>query len=314
MRTPSRSCGPVSTLREGVDEFLASLASERGLSPNTVKAYRRDLTSYVDHVGERAGSEDVDAADVTPDDVSSFVRSLTERGLAATTIARKIAAVRGLHRFLLADDMVDVDPTVLVDTPRLGSTLPKALSVDEVQRLLEAVAGDEPLRVRDRALLEFMYATGARVAETIDLELLDLDLDEGTALLTGKGDKQRIVVVGSYAVDAIRRYLPVRMELGRRGRGDPGFVFLNARGTRISRQGVWGIVKRAAGAAGLRREQVSPHVLRHSAATHMVEGGADLRTVQELLGHASISTTQVYTRVSPQHLYEVYVASHPRSH
>lgn len=307
----------MSTLRDGVDEFLASLASERGLSPNTVKAYRRDLTSYAHHVGERAGSEEVDVADVTAEDVSSFVRSLSENGLAPTTIARKIAAVRGLHRFLLADDMVDVDPTVLIETPRLGSSLPKALSIDEVQRLLEAVAGDEPLRVRDRALLEFMYATGARVAETIDLELLDLDLDEGTALLTGKGDKQRLVVVGSYAIDAIRRYLPVRLGLGsgskgRRG-GDTDFVFLNARGGRISRQGVWGIVKRAAAAAGLSRGQVSPHVLRHSAATHMVEGGADLRTVQEMLGHASISTTQVYTRVSPQHLYEVYVASHPRS-
>jgi integrase/recombinase XerD len=227
-------------------------------------------------------------------------------------VARRVAAVRGFHRFQVAEGLSGEDPTALLDSPRRRAALPKALAVEEVIRLLEAPDGATPDGRRDRALLEFLYATGARVAEAVALDQLDLDLEEGTARLTGKGDKQRVVPVGGAACRALGAYLPDRLAWRRPGR-DPGAVFLNMRGGRLTRQGAWAIVRRHAVRAGLEPDLVSPHVLRHSAATHMVEGGADLRTVQELLGHASISTTQVYTRVSPRHLLEVYATSHPRS-
>ncbi len=287
---------------EDVDEYLAALASERGLAVNTVRAYRRDLRQYVEYLDGRAAE---------PELVSAYVSALAERGLARSTVARKVAAVRGLHRFRVGEGLAADDPTALVASPRRGAALPKALTVDEVEALLAAPDPTEPLGRRDLALLEFMYATGARVAETVALDLGDLDLEDGTAVVTGKGDKQRLVPVGSMAVAAITAYLPDRMAL-RRGRLDPGAVYLNARGRRLTRQGVWGIVRRQAQRARIDPGLVSPHVLRHSAATHMVEGGADLRSVQELLGHASITTTQAYTRVSARHLYEVYVACHPR--
>jgi integrase/recombinase XerD len=290
------------SLEIGVEEFLASLRSERGLSPATVEAYRRDLRQYLAFLDERPPG---------PEESSGFVRSLGERGLAPSTIARKVAAVRGLHRFMVAEGMAEEDPTLLLETPRRGRSLPKALTVDEVVGLLEAPDPSTPLGRRDRALLEFLYATGARVAEAVALDQIDLDPAQGTVLLTGKGRKQRMVPVGSHALAALRAWLPDRMGLRRSGR-DPGAVFLNARGRRLTRQGVFGIVRKAAIRAGIPTRRVSPHVLRHSMATHMVEGGADLRTVQEILGHASISTTQIYTSVSPRHLVEVYALSHPR--
>lgn len=289
-------------LAGAIDEYLTALAVERGLSRNTLSAYRRDLAQYAEVAGEGWPE---------PDDVARFVRALGERGLAASTIGRKMAAVRGLHSFLVAEGIASEDPTTLVDTPRQGRRLPKALDRDEVQLLLEAPDPTLPLGRRDRALLEFLYASGARVSEAAGLDLIDLELEERTVLLTGKGDRQRIVPLGSYAIDALRDYLPDRMTL-KRGR-DPGAVFLNRLGGRLTRQGIWQIIRRQARAAGLEDDRVSPHVLRHSAATHMVEAGADLRTVQEMLGHATISTTQVYTRVSPRHLFEVYLTSHPRS-
>ena len=297
------------TLEEAVAEFLGALGSERGLARNTVNAYRRDLRPYVDMLAEM-GLEDVAA--VTPDAVSGFVRHLNSAGLAPATVARKVSAVRGLHRFLVTEDLTSSDPTSTLESPRRPATLPKALTVDEVFALLEKPDRSTRLGTRDAALLEFLYASGARVSEAVDLELLDLDLEAGTALVTGKGNRQRIVPIGSHAIAALESYLPLRMEL-RRGRRDPGRVFLNSRGGPLTRQTMWKIVRKHASAAGLDPGHVSPHVLRHSAATHMVEGGADLRTVQEMLGHASISTTQIYTRVSPQHLLEVYVSTHPRS-
>lgn len=292
-----------SSLAVGVEEFLASLSAERGLSANTLAAYRRDLRDYLAYLGDNEPSAGR---------AVSYIAQLHAATLKPATIARKIAAMRGLHRFLVAEQFAAEDPTVLLDSPRLGAPLPKALNVDEVERLVAAPAEDTPLGARDRALLEFMYATGVRVTEAVNLDLSAIDLEERTALVTGKGNRQRMVPVGRLAVDAIVAYLPHRMTL-KGDRLDPGAVFLNARGGRLTRQGVWGVVRKAARRAGIEPEKVSPHVLRHSAATHMVEGGADLRTVQEMLGHANISTTQVYTRVSPQHLYEVYITSHPRS-
>ena len=291
------------TLEDRISEYLAALRAERGLSGATVSAYRRDLQQYAVFLNGR---------DPDPETVAGFIAALHRRGLSVATVARRVAAVRGFHRFQVAEGLSGEDPTALLDSPRRRAALPKALAVEEVIRLLEAPDGATPDGRRDRALLEFLYATGARVAEAVALDQLDLDLEEGTARLTGKGDKQRLVPVGGAACRALAAYLPDRLAWRRPGR-DPGAVFLNVRGGRLTRQGAWAIVRRHAVRAGLEPDLVSPHVLRHSAATHMVEGGADLRTVQELLGHASISTTQVYTRVSPRHLLEVYATSHPRS-
>jgi integrase/recombinase XerD len=297
------------TPAEAVADFLGALGSERGLARNTVAAYRRDLRQYVALLADRGR---VDVTAVSAEDASAYVRHLHSLQLAPATIARKVSAVRGLHRFLIAEDLAGADPTSMLETPRRGISLPKALTVDEVLGILGQPDRATPLGKRDAALLEFLYASGSRVSEAVDLDMTDLDLEETTALVTGKGNRQRLVPIGRHAVAALEAYLPVRRDLCA-SRRDPGKVFLNARGGGLSRQGMWQIVRKHSRNAGLEPGRVSPHVFRHSAATHMVEGGADLRTVQEMLGHASISTTQIYTRVSPQHLLEVYVSTHPRS-
>ena len=293
----------MAVLEQDVEDYLASLASERGLSRHTVAAYRRDLAQYLAFLngGNPSSSR-----------VAGFVQSLNARGLAASSVARKTAAVRGLHRFQVAEGIAEDDPTVLVDTAKRPRPLPKALTLDEVLALLETPDSSTSAGRRDRAILEFLYASGARVSEAAGLDLEDVDLESGTAIVTGKVNKQRLVPLGTYAVSAIENYLPDRLSFRTAGR-DSGALFLNIRGGRLSRQGLWGIVRKAGELAGISLDRVSPHVLRHSAATHMVERGADLRSVQQLLGHATITTTQVYTRVTPQHLLEVYVTSHPRS-
>jgi integrase/recombinase XerD len=285
-----------------VADYLDTLFVERGLARATIDAYRRDLDQYLTFLDGREPDSDL---------VSAFVADLAQRDLASSTIGRKIAAVRGLHRHLVSEGRATTDPTSLVDAPRRVRSLPKALTVDQVLRLLESPDGSTSAGVRDSAVLEFLYSTGARVSEAVGLDELDIDLAERTAVLTGKGDKQRIVPVGGPAADAISQWLPLRSRLRRAESGSA--VFLSLRGRRLSRQSVWTIVGKHARSAGIPSTEVSPHVLRHSAATHMVEGGADLRTVQELLGHATIATTQIYTRVSPQHLLEVYKLAHPRS-
>lgn len=283
------------------DEFLAYLAAEKGLARSTVAAYRRDLSQY---------EAFLEGADPTPERVTGFLAHLLEQGASAATRARKLAAVRGFHRFLVAEGVSEVDPTAMVDTPQRPRSLPKALTIEAMTTLLESIEPVDAAARRDRAILEFMYATGARVAEVVATDQLDLDPETSTVLLTGKGNKQRIVPVGSHAWSAIDAWLPDRLRL-RASSTDDGALFLNLRGKRLSRQSVWRVVRDRSAAAGV--NDVTPHVLRHSVATHMVEGGADLRTVQEFLGHASITTTQVYTRVSPRHLAEVYASSHPRS-
>jgi integrase/recombinase XerD len=292
----------MTALPAAAEEFLGSLRSERGLSLNTVTAYRRDLLDYFTYLKSTGESGEV----------AGFAEALAQRGLARSTRARKLAAIRGYHRFLVVEGLSDEDPTILVDLPRRSRTLPKALTVEQVVRLIEAPDRRTKLGVRDAAILEFLYATGARVTEATTVGLTDLDLDSGTVVVTGKGSKQRLVPLGSHAREAIRTYLPVRLEMvSEEERRD--VLFVSARGKGLTRQGMWDIVKRNGRIAGLEASVLSPHVLRHSAATHMVEGGADLRTVQEMLGHASISTTQVYTRVSPDHLHEVFVMAHPRA-
>ncbi|HSJ29486.1 MAG TPA: site-specific tyrosine recombinase XerD [Acidimicrobiia bacterium] len=285
-------------LSHQVDEFLASLAVERGFSPATIEAYRRDLGQYRSHLSGRDPSMAL---------IDEFVASLSE--LAPASVARKVAAVRGLHRFLVAEGLRDDDPSGQVDAPRLPDAIPKALEVDVCIRLMEAPDAATPAGIRDRAILELLYGTGARVSEAVVLDLGSLDLDDATVVLTGKGDKQRMVPLGREAVAALRAWLPVRLDLG----PSSDAVFLNLRGGRLTRQGIFDVVRKAATSAGIEPSEVSPHVLRHSAATHMIEAGADIRSVQEMLGHANVSTTQVYTRVTPRHLREIYLESHPRS-
>jgi integrase/recombinase XerD len=291
------------SLEAGVEEYLVSLRVERGLSANTIAAYTRDLSQYLVFLEGREPVEEL---------ISELITRMRHRGLADSTVGRKIASLRGLHRFLVIEGFRDNDPMALIDSPRRPDAFPKALTVEEAIALVEAPGTGDIAARRDRALLEFLYATGARVSETVGVDLGDLDLEDRVVMVTGKGARQRLVPMGGKAVDAIRSWLPDRIGLvSRRGKGDP--LFINMRGGRLSRQAVFDIVKKHALSAEIETTRVSPHVLRHSAATHMVEAGADLRSVQEILGHATISTTQVYTRVSPAHVMEIYVEAHPRS-
>lgn len=290
-----------SGLDRRIDDYLAVLTAERGLSPNTVAAYRRDLGQYDAFLDGRPPSTEL---------IDEWMAGLRERGLAATTVARKVAAVRGFHRFETVEGEAADDPAALVEPPRRPQSLPKALTVDETLRLLDGIELTTQAGVRDSALLEFMYATGCRVSEAVGVDLAHLDIVDRVVVVTGKGRKQRMVPMGGASVEAIERWLPLRLELSR---GSSDGLFLNLRGGRLTRQGIFGIVRKRAERVGIDRSRISPHVLRHSAATHMVEGGADLRTVQEMLGHANVSTTQIYTKVSSQHLIEVYTLAHPRS-
>lgn len=292
-----------SAFSDFADEYLVSLRVERGLAANTIKAYQRDLGQYLEYLDGREPNREM---------VERYVSELTDAGLARSTVARKIASLKGFHRFVVMEGLRSEDPTLLVDSPKLGSPFPKALTIDEAIRLVESPDLSKRIGRRDSALLEFLYGTGARVSEARGLDLTHVDLDDKLALVTGKGAKQRMVPLGSQAVTALERWLPDRLEIVKRDqKGDP--LFTSLRGRRLSRQSIFNIVKERARDVGLDDGRVSPHVLRHSAATHMVEGGADLRTVQELLGHATISTTQVYTRVSSAHLLEIYLQAHPRS-
>lgn len=291
------------TLSTGSAEYLSVLRVERGLSPHTLAAYRRDLDQYL---------EFLHGSDPDTDDLDRFVEHLSTIGLAPASVARKLAAVRGLHRFLVSEGLAATDPTRLLDPPRRLEAFPKALPVDQVIRLVEAPDSNSRGGRRDRALLEFLYGTGARVSEAVGLDLGALDLEEMTAVVTGKGDRQRQIPLGKASIEAIQAWLPDRLEISKTG-SDRDAVFTNLRGGRLSRVSAFRIVRFHAGKVGIDPASVSPHTLRHSAATHMVEGGADLRSVQIMLGHARITTTQVYTRVSPQHLIEVFLLSHPRS-
>ncbi len=298
-----RICDPDSMipLARSAADYLLTLRVERGLSRNTLVAYRRDLDQYLEFVGPEAPDAEL---------VSAFVSHLRERGLAPSSVNRKMAVVRGLHRYQVAEgDRVD-DPTTLVDLSRVPDALPKALSVEEAVALVESPDVGTVAGRRDSALLEMLYATGARVSEAIGVDFAHVDLMDRIVQLTGKGSKERLVPLGSSAVAAVERWLPDRVEVAR---GQHDALFVNLRGGRLSRQGAFLIVKKAATRCGIDPDRISPHVLRHSAATHMIEGGADLRSVQEMLGHANVTTTQVYTRVSPQHLMEVFVQAHPRS-
>ncbi len=295
------------------EEFLAWLAVERGRAVRTVEAYRRDLLRYRSHLAARGCSLD----DAAPLDVIAFIRGLQRVGLAAASVTRMLVSVRGLHRFLVAEGHRLDDPTADVEIPSLPRGLPKALSVAQVASLMDAVVGDDPAARRDRAVVELLYGTGCRISEAGSLSLSDVDLRGGLVRVTGKGARERIVPLGRCAAEALERWLAPEgrgaLEPDRWARrGDAEAVFLNQRGGRLSRQGLWLVVRRHGDAAGI-GSLLTPHVLRHSCATHMLDGGADIRFVQEMLGHASISTTQIYTRVSTERLRAVYRAAHPRA-
>lgn len=303
------------SLTGSLGDYLAHLRVERGLSANTVAAYARDLSRYVTHL---TGLGRTRVRDVTEADVLAYVDAIRQGGdggaaLSASSTARALAAVRGWHRFAHAEGIADADPTVDVHAPTRMRQLPHALSVDDVARLLDvAGAGEGPVPVRDRALLELLYATGGRISEIVGLDVDDVG-EAPAVRLYGKGGKERVVPVGSFAQDAVRAYL-VRarpaLAAAARQRGTPA-LFLNTRGARMSRQSAWAALQGAAARAGV--HGASPHTLRHSFATHLLAGGADVRVVQELLGHASVTTTQIYTLVTPDALREVYAAAHPRA-
>lgn len=305
-------------LERAVQRYLRHVQLERGRSPHTVAAYRRDLERYLRHLAARG----VTAPEAIGEaDVAAFVAEVRQPadgspGVSASSAARMLSSVRGWHRFLAEEGIVERDVAAEQRPPKQPKRLPKAISIAEVERLLEACGGDDPVALRDRALLELLYATGARVSEAVDLNVDDIVGEAGAAAeavrLFGKGRKQRIVPLGRYAREALDAYLVrARPLLSPRGAATPA-LFLGARGARLSRQSVWLVIRDAAARASLTAD-LSPHTLRHSFATHLLEGGADVRVVQELLGHASVATTQLYTLVTADAVREAWATAHPRA-
>ncbi len=295
------------------EEFLVWMSAERGRSRNTVQAYRRDLRQYHRWLHDRS----LTPLTVATADLIDFVGERKTTDAATSSIARQIAAIRMLHRYLAIERYRPDDPTARLDGVRVPSGIPKPLSEDQIGSLLDAVIGNEPIHRRDRALLELLYATGARISEVVGLSMGDIDFDASLVRVYGKGGKERIVPFGSAADRALddwfgpsgrARMVPTKWKR----RDDAEAIFLNQRGGRLSRQGAWLIIKKYGERAGI-TDHLSPHVLRHSCATHLLDHGADLRIVQEMLGHASISTTQIYTKVSQERLWEVYRSAHPRA-
>tara|TARA_B100000029_G_scaffold453721_1_gene479751 strand:+ start:296 stop:1180 length:885 start_codon:yes stop_codon:yes gene_type:complete len=288
-------------------DFLTHLLIERGLSSNSYDAYRRDLTSYQGHLSNRGISS---FSSATRHDIHEFIASLRNRGLAPSSIARHLSAIRIFHRFLIGEGLATIDPTEHIRTPKQPRRLPVVLNRQEVDLLLEQPDYTTSLGLRDRAILEFMYATGLRASELLNFRRPDLLFDAGLSRIFGKGEKERLVPVGRQAIELIRNYLhKVRPKLSSAASGD--ILFLNARGTKLSRMGLWKILDTYVKLAGLTKK-VSPHTMRHSFATHLLEGGADLRAVQEMLGHVDIATTQIYTHVNRKYLKEMYTRYHPR--
>jgi integrase/recombinase XerD len=303
---------PQAVLSRDAEEFLSYLTVERGRAPASISAYRRDLASYEQFLSDcHITLESADAAVI-----ESYVALLSSSKRPSST-ARALAAVRGLHRFCVDERGARLDPTEGVSTPRIPQAIPKALSEEQVELLLSCVIGDDPRALRDRAILETLYATGMRISELAGLRLGDLDMKKAMAVAYGKGSKERLVPIGRLAMSALGAWLgpggrPVLAPERWARRKDAESVFISTRGKAMSRQAVWQVVRKAALKAKL-EDKVSPHVLRHSCATHLLEHGADIRVVQELLGHATITTTQVYTKVSPELLRRVYEGAHPRA-
>jgi integrase/recombinase XerD len=291
-----------------LEEFLDYLYVERGLSRNTLQAYRHDLTAYIDYLTELKIS---DPDSIEPQKVSEFLSSLRSSGLSASTTSRYLSALRMFHRFLISDQLAAKDPTESLQFPKQAQHLPATLDIHHVEALLAQPDISAPLGIRDRAILELLYATGVRVSELVSLKQNDLFISEGFLRVLGKGSKERIIPLGEVAISWLDRYkIEVRTSLAKAGRSYDT-LFLSVRGWPLARKSVWDIIKKYLLSAGI-KEPVSPHTLRHSFATHMIEGGADLRAVQEMLGHADISTTQIYTHLDREYLKEVHRHFHPR--
>jgi integrase/recombinase XerD len=309
------AAAPNSPLERSTRGWLDHLRVERGAAANTLTSYRRDLERYQQFLHGKGIN---DPAAVAESDVTEFLASLREGApdrppLSASSAARTLVAVRGFHRFLALEGETPTDPAGGVAPPKAPKRLPKAISIDDVEKLLSAASlGDTGAALRDRALLEVLYGAGARISEAVDLDVDDVDLEQGSVRLFGKGSKERVVPLGSYARDAVTAYtVRARPSMALKGKGTPA-LFLNQRGGRLTRQSAWAVIRAAAERAGL-GAKVSPHTLRHSFATHLLDGGADVRVVQELLGHASVTTTQIYTMVTVQRLREIFAEAHPRA-
>jgi integrase/recombinase XerD len=294
-------------VQESIQAYLHHLEVERGLSPNTIAGYGSDLRLLARFLEPRKR----ELGDVSRGDVQDFSRSLRVEGRSPRSVARAMVSVRTFFRFLHREGMVGHDPTREVETPKAARSLPRFLAFDEVERVLKAPDTATPLGARDAAMLEILYATGTRVSELVSLRLDGLDLDVGYVVAHGKGDKERIVPIGSRAVERVRCYQADARPLLLKGKESP-YLFVNSRGGCMTRQGFWKIIKRYGVAAGV-RSHLSPHVIRHSFATHLLEHGADLRSVQQMLGHADISTTQIYTHVNRERLRRIYRQFHPRA-
>ena len=288
-----------------IEQFTNFLSLERGLSVNTVSAYRCDLTAFVDHLAGRT-----DLSKIQRHDIIQYLMRLKARGLKPASLARKLVAIKVWFRFLASERLIPQDPTSVLETPRTWKTLPDVLSVEEVSRLLAQPNGRKTRGIRDRALLELLYATGMRVSELSGLTLKDAHLDLGFVRCIGKGSKERIVPIGKAATKAVQHYLDkVRPRLDRSQQA--AHMFLNPRGTRLSRVSIWKLIRQYARGAGITK-RITPHTLRHSFATHLLERGADLRVIQELLGHANIATTQIYTHIDQGRLKKIHQQFHPR--
>jgi len=292
-----------------LQEYIAMLRVEKNLSPNTISAYQQDITRYLTYLNKNEALNDL--SNVRQKHIRGYIRSLNSIHLAPASISRSFSSVRSYHGFLSEEKKVTGNPTQMLDAPKLPQKLPQILSTDEIERILQAVDTDLSLGLRDKAVLEILYSAGLRVSEACDLNLIDMLLDGDMLRVSGKGNKERLVPIGPRAQEYLNSYLKhLRPGLSRRG-VNKGKVFLSRNGRPLTRMAIWLIIKRWAGVAGI-KENVSPHTFRHSFATHLLEGGADLRAVQEMLGHADISTTQIYTHLDREYLKEIHRTFHPR--
>jgi integrase/recombinase XerD len=295
-------------LKEFIDEFMDYISVERGLAKNTLLAYRRDLAKYIDHLSQKGIKI---AAQVKREHVSNFMFDLKKHEMSPTTICRNLAAVKMFHRFLVRENLAKEDPTTLVDTPKLWKRIPSVLTQTEIESMILAASGKKIQQVRDQAILEIFYASGLRVSELSDLKTTSINYDVGFVRAVGKGSKERIIPLGMKAREAVQRYLlRARPKLLKDKTSD--VLFLSQLGKKISRQSLWAVIKLYARKANIKKT-IKPHTLRHTFATHLLEHGADLRSVQEMLGHADISTTQIYTHVDKERLKSVHKQFHPRS-
>lgn len=296
-------------IEHAIDEYLSHLRIERGSSPLTIEAYAADLADYLSFL-EEAGISELERID--RDTVIAYEADLSNRGYAVTSIDRHISVLKGFHKFCVREDYAPGNPTSTVQLPSPPSRLPDALTIEQVNSLLDRAIGDDPISLRNKAILEVLYGCGLRVSECAGLDLLDCAFSEGYLRVVGKGDKERITPISGYALAALTTYLDEgRPELVKPYAKPTPAVFLNARGGRLTRQSIHKIVAKAGGAIGV--DDLHPHTLRHSFATHMLAGGADLRVIQEILGHSDISTTQIYTHVNRSHIQEEYLSAHPRA-